>query len=77
LQILLVDPSRARIVLSAKRTLVESKHPIIAKQEDAKVGLLTHAVVSKVFEKHLQVEFYNGTKGVVLHREARWAILEF
>jgi len=51
--------------------LVESEHPIVAKQEDAKVGLLTHAVVSKVFEKHLQVEFYNGTKAIVLHREAR------
>jgi rRNA biogenesis protein RRP5 len=51
--------------------LVDSEHPIITKPEDAKVGLVTHAVVGKVFEKHLQVEFYNGTKGVVLHREAR------
>ena len=71
LQILVVDPSRARIILTAKRTLVESDHPIITKPEDARVGLVTHAVVSKVFEKHLQVEFYNGTKGIVLHREAR------
>jgi rRNA biogenesis protein RRP5 len=51
--------------------LVESEHPIIARPEDANVGLVTHAVVSKVFEKHLQIEFYNGTKGIVLHREAR------
>jgi len=51
--------------------LVESEHPIVTKSEDARVGLVTHAVVSKVFEKHLQVEFYNGVKGIILHREAR------
>lgn len=70
-QILVVDPARARIILTAKRTLVDSEHPIVTKPEDAKVGLVTHAVVCKVSEKHLQVEFYNGTKGIVLHREAR------
>ena len=56
--------------------MVGSEHPIVIKTEDAKVGLVTHAVVNKVFEKHLQVEFYNGTKGVVLHREARWVRID-
>ena len=70
LQILVVDPDRKRIVLSAKKTLIESTLPIISKFEDAKVGLVTHAVVFKVSDKSLQVEFFNNLKAVVPIREA-------
>ena len=34
-------------------------------------GLVTHAVVFKVSEKSLQVEFYNNVKALVPIREAR------
>ena len=67
----MVDPERRRIVLTAKKTLVESSLPIISKIEDAKVGLVTHAVVFKASEKGLQVEFYNNLKANVPLREVR------
>lgn len=68
---LTVDPERKRIALSAKKSLIESSLPIVSKFEDAKIGLVTHAVVFKVTEKGLQVEFFNGLKSFVPIREAR------
>jgi rRNA biogenesis protein RRP5 len=40
--------------------------------EDAKVGVVTHAVVFKTSEKSLQVEFFNNVKALVPIREARY-----
>ncbi|KAH9947721.1 hypothetical protein B0H21DRAFT_852620 [Amylocystis lapponica] len=69
-RVLVVDPERKRIALTAKRTLLDSTLPIVSKFADAQVGLLTHAVVFKVSDKSLQVEFYNNLKAVVPAREA-------
>lgn len=69
----MVDPERKRIALTAKKTLVESSLPIIAQLSDAQIGVVTHAVVFKVSEKSLQVEFYNNLKASVPAREARYA----
>lgn len=71
IQVLTVDPERKRISLSAKKTLIESTLPVLSKFEDARIGLVTHAVVFKVTEKGLQVEFFNGFKSFVPVREAR------
>jgi rRNA biogenesis protein RRP5 len=71
MQVLAVDPDRKRISLTAKKTLIESSLTIISKFEDARVGLVTHAVVFKITDKGLHVEFYNGLKGFVPAREAR------
>ncbi|KAJ7783575.1 hypothetical protein DFH07DRAFT_192575 [Mycena maculata] len=68
-RVLVVDPERKRISLTAKKTLVESTLPIIATLDDAKIGTVTHAVVFKVFEKHLMVEFFNNLKALVPARE--------
>ncbi|KAJ7706378.1 hypothetical protein B0H17DRAFT_1192865 [Mycena rosella] len=68
-RVLVVDPERKRISLTAKKTLVESTLPVIAKLEDAKVGVVAHAVIFKVFEKHLMVEFFNNLKALVPARE--------
>ena len=57
--------------MSAKKTLIESTLPIVSKVGDADVGLITHAVVFKIGDKGLQVEFYNGLKAFVPTREAR------
>ena len=70
-QILVVDPARNRVVLTAKKTLIESTLPLISKIEDVKVGVVTHAVVFKVSERSLQVEFFNNLKAIVPIREAR------
>lgn len=68
---LVVDPARKRIALTCKKTLVDSTLPIVASMEDAKEGVITHAVVFKISEKSLQVEFYNNLKAIVPVREAR------
>lgn len=67
---MVVDPERKRIVLTAKKTLIESKHPIVTKLEHAQVGTITHAVVFKASDKSLQVEFYNNLKAIVPAKEA-------
>jgi len=69
-RVLTVDPERKRIALSAKKTLIESSLPVVSKFEDARIGLVTHAVVFKITDKGLQVEFYNGLKAFVPAREA-------
>ncbi|KAJ7102119.1 hypothetical protein B0H15DRAFT_813261 [Mycena belliarum] len=68
-RVLVVDPDRKRISLTAKKTLVESSLPVIARLEDAKVGIVVHAVIFKAFEKHLMVEFFNNLKALVPARE--------
>jgi len=72
LQVLVVDPDRKRIALTAKKTLVESELPIISKLEDAKVGMVTHAVVYKVLDKAILVEFFNNLRAQVPLKEARY-----
>lgn len=59
------------MALTAKKTLVESTLPVVTRFEDATEGLVTHAVVFKVSDKSLQVEFYNNLKAIVPIREAR------
>ncbi|KAL4266621.1 rRNA biogenesis protein rrp5 [Pleurotus pulmonarius] len=68
-RILHVDPERNRISLTAKKTLVDSTLPIISKLEDAQAGIVSHAVVFKVSDKQLLVEFYNNLKAVIPLRE--------
>ncbi|KDQ63358.1 hypothetical protein JAAARDRAFT_694923 [Jaapia argillacea MUCL 33604] len=68
-RVLVVHPERQRVVLTAKRTLVESSLPILARIGDAKVGMVTDAVVFKVTDRALHVEFYNNLKGSVPLKE--------
>ncbi|KAH7930532.1 hypothetical protein BV22DRAFT_1078692 [Leucogyrophana mollusca] len=69
-RVLTVDPGRKRIALTAKKSLVESSLPVLSSFEDARVGAVLHAVVFRVSEKGLLVEFYNNIKAYVPHREA-------
>ena len=66
----MVDPEKNRICLTAKKTLLDSQLPIVASIADAGVGALAHAVVYKVSERMLSVEFFNNVKGIVPLREA-------
>ena len=72
-QVLGVDPERKRISLTAKKTLVDSTLSIITKPEDITIGLVTHAMVFKIYDKHLLVEFYNNMKAIVPSKEIRLA----
>jgi rRNA biogenesis protein RRP5 len=56
--------------LTAKKTLVESDVPIISRFEHAQVGMVTHAVIFKITEKRLLVEFFNNVKGSIPLKEA-------
>jgi rRNA biogenesis protein RRP5 len=58
------------VVLTAKKTLVESDLPLISRVEDAQVGMVTHAVIFKIIEKRLFVEFFNNVKGSIPLKEA-------
>ena len=49
-RIIHTDPMRNRIVLSFKRSLVTSELPLVAHMNEAKVGVITNAVVLR----HLQ-----------------------
>ncbi|KAF8140429.1 hypothetical protein EV363DRAFT_1393337 [Boletus edulis] len=69
-RVLTVDPERNRVVLTAKKTLLDTTFPILTSFSDAKAGFLTHAVVFRVTDKYLMVEFFNNVKAVVPAREA-------
>ncbi|KAH8990141.1 nucleic acid-binding protein [Lactarius hatsudake] len=69
-RVLVVDPERKRVALTAKKTLVESDLPIVSRLEDAAVGVVTHAVIFKITEKRLLVEFFNNVKGSIPFKEA-------
>ncbi|KAH7106737.1 nucleic acid-binding protein [Auriculariales sp. MPI-PUGE-AT-0066] len=68
-RVLIVDPSRNRLCLTLKKTLVESDLPVISSLEDAKPGTVTHAVVFKNLDKGLLVEFFNNLRAFVPQRE--------
>jgi len=70
-KVLVVDPERKRVSLTAKKTLVDSTLPVVSSIEDAKVGTVVHAVVFKVLAKSLMVEFFNNVKAVVPIKEVR------
>ncbi|RXW22586.1 hypothetical protein EST38_g3267 [Candolleomyces aberdarensis] len=69
-KVLVVDPERKRIALTAKKTLLESDLPVISKFEDARPGVVAHGVVFRVSEKHVMVEFFNNLKALVPIKEA-------
>ncbi|KAF8445766.1 U3 snoRNP-associated protein Rrp5 [Boletus edulis BED1] len=69
-RVLTVDPERNRVVLTAKKTLLDTTFPILTSFSDAKAGFLTHAVIFRVTDKYLMVEFFNNVKAVVPAREA-------
>ncbi|KAG2154655.1 hypothetical protein DEU56DRAFT_372848 [Suillus clintonianus] len=69
-RVLAVDPQRMRVELTAKKTLIESTLPVLTCIEEAKVGMITDAVVYRVVDKGLIVQFYNDLKAFVPSREA-------
>ncbi|KAG9054803.1 rRNA biogenesis protein rrp5 [Serendipita sp. 407] len=69
-RVLVVEPAKNRICLTAKRTLLESTLPIISSVDDVQRGMITHAVIFKISERILTVEFYNNVKGIIPLKEA-------
>lgn len=67
----MVDAQRKRVSLTAKKTLLDSDLPIVASFEDAKIGLVTNAVIFRITDKQLMVEFFNNVKAMIPMREVR------
>nr|XP_008104790.1 PREDICTED: protein RRP5 homolog isoform X2 [Anolis carolinensis] len=68
-RVLVSIPEARKIVLTLKKTLVNSKLPILASYEDAKPGLITHGFVVCAREFGCIVKFYNDIKGLVPKNE--------
>ncbi|EPQ29181.1 uncharacterized protein PFL1_03468 [Pseudozyma flocculosa PF-1] len=64
-RVLRVDPNRNRITLTLKKTLVSSELPVVATPDDARVGVITHATVSKVLDSSLLVDFFGQLRAIV------------
>ncbi|KAI6136482.1 hypothetical protein F5141DRAFT_1074915 [Pisolithus sp. B1] len=69
-RVLTVEPERNRVVLTAKRTLMDTAQPILTSYEDAKIGVVTHGVIFAVSETGMKVEFFNNVKATIPVREA-------
>lgn len=70
-RILIVEPARSRVVLTLKKSLVDSELSIPAQLDDLKTGTLTPGVVAKILDKGLVVELFGGMKAFVPQSEAR------
>ncbi|XP_042312708.1 protein RRP5 homolog isoform X1 [Sceloporus undulatus] len=68
-RVLVSNPEARKIVLTLKKTLVNSKLPVLASYEDAKPGLITHGFVVCAREFGCIVKFYNDLKGLVPKNE--------
>jgi rRNA biogenesis protein RRP5 len=70
-RVLSLDVSKQKLLLTAKRTLLTSKYPLISSLTGAKRGLISHGVVSKVLATGRMVSFYNNVKGYLSLEDIR------
>ncbi|KAJ3870308.1 hypothetical protein EV359DRAFT_28064 [Lentinula novae-zelandiae] len=75
-RVLVVDPERNRVSLTAKKSLIESDLPRITAFEHAKIGVVALGVIFKVLPKALMIEFYNNVKAVVPIKEVSEELVE-
>ncbi|XP_015722403.1 protein RRP5 homolog isoform X3 [Coturnix japonica] len=64
-RVLECNPEEKKLFLTLKKTLVQSKLPILSSYEDAQPGLITHGFVVCAREFGCIVKFYNDVKGLV------------
>lgn len=63
------NPAGKKLILTLKKSLVQSKLPVLSSYEDAKPGLITHGFVVCAREFGCIVKFYNDVKGLVPKNE--------
>ncbi|NXN36661.1 RRP5 protein, partial [Rhinoptilus africanus] len=68
-RVLECNPGGKKLILTLKRSLVQSKLPVLSNYEDAKPGLITHGFVVCAKEFGCIVKFYNDVKGLVPKNE--------
>lgn len=69
-QVYSVDAERNRVALTLKKQLLTTELPIITRPEEAKVGMVSHATVTKVLEKSVLVDFFGGVRALIPAAEA-------
>ncbi|GAB0192080.1 protein RRP5 [Grus japonensis] len=68
-RVLECNPEGRKLILTLKKSLVQSKLPVLSHYEDAKPGLITHGFVVCAREFGCIVKFYNDVKGLVPNNE--------
>lgn len=66
-----LEPARSRVVLTLKKSLVDSELEIPQHFGDVKAGMMTPAVVSKILDKGCIVDLFGGLRAFVPQSEAR------
>ncbi|KAJ1140728.1 hypothetical protein NDU88_007070, partial [Pleurodeles waltl] len=64
-RVLTVFPESKKLILTLKKTLVDSNLPIISNYSSAKPGMSTHGFISRVKDFGCLVQFYNDVRGLV------------
>ncbi|GAA5914525.1 hypothetical protein JCM6882_000408 [Rhodosporidiobolus microsporus] len=64
------DPIKNRVALTLKKALLTTERPIITTFEEARVGVVTDATVTKVLEKSVLVDFFGGVRALIPAAEA-------
>ncbi|XP_077604551.1 protein RRP5 homolog isoform X1 [Crocuta crocuta] len=68
-RVLLCDPEAKKLMMTLKKTLIESKLPAVTCYADAKPGLQTHGFIFRVKDYGCIVKFYNDVQGLVPKHE--------
>ncbi|KAM9197460.1 protein RRP5 homolog [Dugong dugon] len=68
-RVLVCDPEAKKLMMTLKKTLVESKLPAVTCYADAKPGLQTHGFILRVKDCGCIVKFYNDVQGLVPKHE--------
>lgn len=66
---MLCDPEAKKLMMTLKKTLVESKLPAITCYDNTKPGLQTHGFILRVKDYGCIVKFYNDVQGLVPKHE--------
>ncbi|XP_075072317.1 protein RRP5 homolog [Mixophyes fleayi] len=68
-RVLNVVPSAKKLILTRKKTMINSKLPTICRYHDAKPGLVTHGFIWAVKDFGCIIRFYNDVQGLAPVRE--------
>ncbi|XP_013409500.1 protein RRP5 homolog isoform X4 [Lingula anatina] len=68
-RVLNVDPAKQRLILTHKRSLVNSKLPIITQYSQLETGITVDGFIVKIMDAGVLVALYNNVKGFVPKKE--------
>ncbi len=63
--VLEVQPEKRKILMTMKKTLIDSKYPIIGSLSDVSAGMKSHGVVTGIRDDGIFVTFYNNMSGLI------------